>query len=79
MIEIIYYTKEIITCDDPLKCNDHIAKQYAGFVDCPSCGNDHATVINDTDEVKNWSIECGECDFQVYGVKVILKDEVSEC
>jgi len=77
MIGITYYAKEIITCDDPLKSNAHIAKQYAGRLVCPDidCANTHAVVINDTDEPKGWHIECGDCDLQIYGVTVVVIDD----
>ena len=73
MMKITYYAKEIINCEYPLESNDHIAKHYAGQVECPNWGNDHAVVVNDGDNrvTKDWSIECGDCDFQVYGVEVI--------
>ena len=71
MMKITYYAKEIVNCEYPLESPDHIAKHYAGQVKCPNCGNDHAVVVNDGDTIKDWAIECGDCDFQHYGVEVI--------
>lgn len=71
-MKITYYAKEIERniIDDK---STAIARQYAGLVDCPACGNDRALVVNDcpNDDPKMWSIECGECDYKIYGVEVI--------
>ena len=79
MMKITYYAKEIDvkTPDMP----DHLALQFAGHTTCPNCGNDHALVVNDCPnyDPKMWSIECGQCDFQVYGVEVIdCSEETNE-
>lgn len=68
MIEITYYAKEIKSGNDERL----IARQYAGATACPNCGG-MAVVVNDcpNDDPKMWSIECGRCDYQIYGVKVV--------
>ena len=71
MMKITYYAKEIVRKDETMP--DHLARQHAGRMTCPNCGSDHAQVLNDcpNDDPKMWSIECGNCDFQVYDVEVI--------
>lgn len=43
--------------DCPVPCYAH-----AGFIECPNCGNDVASVLCD-DEDHVWHTDCGVCDY----------------
>ncbi len=52
----------------PVPCHAH-----AGFIECPNCGNEFASVLKDDDD-HVWHTDCGDCDFW-REVDVILIDD----